>query len=306
MKKKLRSYQRCNHLVHEPCPFETGEGLPRFTKPIGLDFVITPEGEAVLIELQHGFGRRGLLELYPAANRSFRKRFRARLRRYGTCFEVLGGLRRLCADKVTTYKYFSEYQPPSMPYGHWNPKVERWLDGLEAEVILSKPPMGACGKGIRVHNRRAFLEAAGAIKVATPTLLQAYVESRRLVDDRGVAHFGCIRHVVMMESDGQELSFLHLPSYWRVSSTPGEWTPDAPDRDALTANISRGAFALRVSPDDEDTLVQMTESICSKLISIILDRDDCSVRESLRVAADGTLPEELSHVAPVYVTSRWS
>jgi hypothetical protein len=293
MKKALRSYHRCNHLVHDPCAYITGEGLPRFSKPIGLDFVITPEGEGVLIELQHGFGRRGLLELFPAANRSFRKRFRTRLRKYGTCFEVLGGLRRICADKITTYQHFAEYQPPSFPYRRWGPKVERWLDGLESEVILSKPPMGSCGKGIRVHNRRAFRDGAGAIKISTPSLLQSYVASRQLVDERGVGHYGCIRHIVMMESDGEALSFLHVPSYWRASSTPSSWTPDNPDRESLTANISRGAFPLIVSAEDERTLISLTEAICAKLIGLILDREAVPVCFSHSVAADGTMPAEL-------------
>ena len=47
--------------------------LPPFSKPIGLDFIITPEREVYLVELQHGFGRKGFLHLWPALAKHYRK-----------------------------------------------------------------------------------------------------------------------------------------------------------------------------------------------------------------------------------------
>ncbi len=292
VRKVRRRDKPCTHRVHENCPIERGEGLPRFTRPLGLDFIITPDGRTVLIELQHGFGRLGLLKLFPAANRRYRKRFRTLLRDTGTCFEVTSGIRAICRDKIATYRRFAEYQPSSFAYRRWGPRVEEWLDGLEEELILAKPPLASCGKGIRVFGRQAFSDAAGSITLPTPILLQAFTQCRPLHDADGRDHVGCIRHIVMMCSDGGALDFIHLPSYWRVSSTPRVWSVTSPDKDALTANISRGAYPVGVDECDEVTIRALAEEICTKLIVEILNLSELRQGSSQVISGDGGLGDE--------------
>lgn len=285
----LKRRHPCNHRVHDPCPVALGEGLPRFSKALGVDLIITPEGVPVLVELQHGFGRRGLLKLFPAANRTYRRRFRSLLREHGTCFEIQAGLRFLCSDKIRTYKHFARYQPPSLPFHGWDESVERWLETLEAEVVLAKPPTGSCGKGIRVYRRSELLTSGAARRLTSPTLLQALAECRPLLDDQQRPHVGCIRHIVVMVSDGAQLSFLHLPSYWRVSPVPRSVVSAPPDRDELTANISRGAFPLAVGDDEEVTVRKMTEEICAEVISVITGTSGCPLGASVAIEDDGAI-----------------
>lgn len=294
MKKVVHTRRACRYRAHDPCPVDIQSGLPIFARPLGLDIIITPEGKGELVELQHGFGRQGLIKLFPKVNRAYRRRRRALGRAFGTCFEVMARFRELCNDKIQTYRYFARFQPSSYPYQRWTPKVEGWLDGLTSEVILAKPPRGSCGKGIRVLQRQAFREAAGAIRFDGPTLLQELVECRPLYDDDGEPHAGCIRHIVLLVSDGECLNFLHLPSYWRVSPVARVAPTDlqeAPDANALIANISRGAFPIRVSDDDEDIVIKLSEEICSELIQIVLGLDEIPLGETAMIPEDGVLPE---------------
>jgi hypothetical protein len=245
--------------------------LPSFSKPVGLDFIITPQGKPYLIELQHGFGRRGLLQLFPLASRDYRKTFWHLRRQLGKSPWISEGIRRICGDKIETYKAFARYQPSSLTYWRWSSKVERWLEGLAPDrTILAKPPRGSCGRGILVLSREQLLQwrSEPFQQGVLPVLLQEFIESRKLVDSKGRPHLGCIRHIVLMHSDSTRLGFIHLPSYWRVAPAP----LGAADLDqALTANISRGAYPLEVSPEDTLLLRQLSEAICVELIQRILE-----------------------------------
>lgn len=258
--------------VHNPRAVQESDyqpgTLPVFSKSLGLDFIITPQGRAVLVELQHGFGRRGMLELWPASARLYRKTYWACRREYGKCWEITDGVRRICSDKVQTYKHFSRFQPSSFVYRGWNTNLERWLDGLSSDFILAKPPRGSCGKGILVLDRKEFRRSAGTTALGLSRLLQEYVESRLLRDPGGQEHVGCIRHIMILVSDGQRLHFNHLPSYWRVSPSP--YIHQA-DYEALTANISRGAFPLPVSHGDCVLVRDMAEQVTGRLVRRILD-----------------------------------
>lgn len=257
--------------------------LPSFSRPLGLDFIITDRGQAVLIELQHGFGRKGLMKLFPAASRLYRKSFWQLRRDYGRNLWVAEGMRRICGDKSTTYKYFARYQPSSMVFRGAGPKLERWLDSLDSPFILAKPLRGSCGRGIIALDRCAFRQSVGAVGLNHGMLLQEYVESRPLFDDQGRFHVGCIRHIVLLHSQGRCLSFTHLPPYWRVSPEP--FVPH-PDTEALTANISRGASAVCVSENDSQRVRDLTEQICRELIGYIVELDEVPVGTSEVIPAD--------------------
>lgn len=247
--------------------------LPSFSKPVGLDFVITPEGKAYLIELQHGFGRRGLLQLFPLASRDYRKTFWGLRRELGKSPWIAEGIRRICGDKIETYKVFAAYQPASLVYWRWSPKVERWLESLAPDgIVLAKPPRGSCGRGIVVLSCEQLLQWRSDLQLKmVPVLLQEYVESRKLVDSKGQPHLGCIRHIVLMRSDSTRLSFIHLPSYWRVAPAPLGSEDGSLDQEALTANISRGAYPREVSQQDTRLVQRLSEAICTELIQRILD-----------------------------------
>lgn len=247
-------------------PLVPGE-LPRFVKSLGLDFIITPEGRVVLVELQHGFGRRGLISLFPGAGRAYRKTYWRLRRELGKSFEIVDGMRDVCADKINTYKVFARYQPPSLAFHRYTPKVEAWLRGLQSDYLLAKPPMGSCGKGILVLDRREFIARRGEVELGSARLLQQYVESKHLPGQGGGEHIGCIRHIMLVCSDGDALFFHHTPSYWRVSPSPFAW---GVDKEALTANISRGAFPLAVSAEDRGPVQALAEKISAELVEHIL------------------------------------
>jgi hypothetical protein len=271
--------------------------LPAFSRPLGLDFIITPKGQTVLVELQHGFGRTGLLTLFPLANRIYRKTHWHLRRQRGQHPWLTEQLRRICSDKIKTYKLFGSYQPPSYAYERWSPKVERWLSSLDADYILSKPPRGSCGEGIEVHERLAFLEARGGLlspMTPLPILLQAFVQPRLLLDDARQTHVGCIRHIVLLSCDGQRLSVVHLPSYWRVSPAP---FIDAADKDALTANISRGALPQEVDDGDSDLVRGVAETICTQLLCHILELESIERGERHVISPDGELPASLTAIS---------
>lgn len=257
---------------------------------MGLDFIITEQGEVVLVELQHGFGRRGLLSLFPLANRIFRKTHWHLRRQRGQHPWLAEQLRAICTDKIKTYRVFSDLQPSSFAYRRWGPGVERWLDGLRSELILAKPPRGSCGEGIEVFDRAAFGAARGALLspgVVLPILLQEFVQSRLLLDGAGQPHVGCIRHIVLLHSDGARLSFIHLPSYWRVS--PAAFVRGV-DKEALTANISRGATPLGVNAEDTALVHTCSEAICARLLCHVLGLEQIEAGETHVISPDGELP----------------
>ncbi len=257
--------------------------LPGFSKPMGLDFIITEQGRIYLVELQHGFGRKGFLHLWPALAKHYRKTHWRLRRELGKCWEVSEGLRLICHDKIQTYKHFPELQPSSFVFRKWGPKAEAWLRGLTCPFILAKPPLGSCGQGIIVLDREAFIRSRGAVELGRATLLQEYVESRLLTGPGGGGHVGCIRHIMILMSDEKDLTFLHLPSYWRVA-------PDALERDAesasMTANISRGAFALPVEDEDSALVRPLAEEICAAMIREILELPHMKTRPGTVLTLD--------------------
>ena len=241
--------------------------LPSFFKPIGLDFIVTPSGRVVLVELNHGFGRRGLISLYPEISVQYRRAYWHLRRVHGKSMEVIEGVREICSNKYTTYQLLSRFQPPSLVFRGWTPRVARWLDGLESDYILAKPFRGCCGDGILVFDRREFIRACGEVELGRANLLQEYVTSRLLPGSDGQLHIGCIRHIMMMISDGETLRFSHMPSYWRVSPTP---YVDRADMEALTANISRGAEPLAVDEEDAVKVRAQADEVCAALVGHIL------------------------------------
>ena len=251
--------------------------LPSFFKPIGLDFIVTPEGKVVLVELNHGFGRRGLMALFPEVSKAYRRSYWQLRREFGKSMEIIEGLREICSNKFCTYELLSRFQPSSLVYRVYNQVVERWLDSLESDYILAKPFRGCCGEGILVLDRQEFMRAAGDVPLGRANLLQEYVASRLLPGDDGQQHIGCIRHIMMIISDGEQLRFTHMPSYWRVSPTP---FADHADKEALTANISRGAFPLAVDEEDSVKVRAQADEVCTILTEHILGLEGIPVGRS--------------------------
>jgi hypothetical protein len=288
--------------------------LPVFSRPVGLDFIITPAGETVLVELQLGFGRLGLYRLFPRANRLLRKTSWYLRHESGRQPWLTWRLRRICNDKIKTYRLFADLQPPSLAYGGWDEGVERWLAGLQTRFVLLKPPRGSCGEGIEVFEREALLRSSGVLippGLALPQLLQAFVQSRILRDDVGRPHVGCIRHIVIMHSDGERLSFIHLPAYWRVSPATlgGEaykealtLTPDkealalTPDKEALALTPDKEALAL--TPDKEALALTpdkeaLTANISRGAVAVALEPRE---EEQVRQLAEGVCARLICHV----------
>lgn len=262
--RRSRAFRGSTHLAAEIRPGE----LPRFSHPLGVDIIITAAGDPLLIELQHGFGRRGLLELYPEANRNYRKTYWAHRRRFGRSGLIIDGLRGACRDKITTYRMMHRYQPASHALCRWGPEVTAWLAGLSSPFVLAKPPTGSCGEGILAFERSALLADGPPDSLRLPMLLQEFVPSRPLAGPDGAEHLGCIRHILLLSCGGAELEFYHLPSYWRVSPVP---MVDHADRDALTANISRGAFPLPVSAAEGAVIRRFAEEVTADLFGQLVD-----------------------------------
>ncbi len=262
--------------------------LPSFVKPLGLDLIVRPGGKVVLIELQHHFGRSGLLHLYPAASAPYRKMVRRLRRHFGTAPEINFRLQKICASKIATYRALACHQPASLVYQWWKPSVKKWLDGLTSEFILSKPPRGSCGRGILLFRRRHFGPDSLPRFLSGPLLLQEYTESKRIIDDLGRPHMGCIRHIVVLISDGKSLGFMHLPPYWRVSPAP---FLDHPERSAFTANISTGAYPEPVSDADRAAVTAAAEEISSRLIGKITGQGPPPPGPSTAVSPEGTFPD---------------
>ena len=241
--------------------------LPSFFKPIGLDFIVTPSGRVVLVELNHGFGRRGLISLFPKISVQYRRAYWDLRREHGKSMEIIEGVREICSNKYTTYELLSRFQPASRVFRGWTAKTEAWLESLESDYILAKPFRGCCGDGILVFDRREFIRARGEVELGHANLLQEYVTSRMLPGSDGRLHIGCIRHIMMIISDGEALSFTHMPSYWRVSPTP---YVDRADMEALTADISRGAEPLAVDEEDAVKVRAQANEVCTALVEHIL------------------------------------
>jgi hypothetical protein len=251
--------------------------LPRFSKPLGFDFIITPENSVILIELQHGFGRQGLLELFPKASKIYRSMVKNFLREFGRNLYLTYELRKICKDKIKTYKIFHMYQPSSIVYRFYDDGILGWLRGVNSDYILAKPPRQNCGNGILVFKRAELLEKKASIPIDRTYLLQEYIKSKSLPDNDGNSHVGCIRHIVIFHSEGERLSLIHLPSYWRVS--PYSFGNN-PEREAFTANISRGAYPLKLNDSDLYLIQKKTEEIGLTLISHILRLTDLKIGES--------------------------
>lgn len=269
-------------------PPRPGGRVPAFAKSLGMDFIITPEGGIVLLELQHGFGRKGLKLLFSPATRTYRRTYYYLLRQHGRRPGISKALRPVCTDKLRTYKVVGRFQPASFAYQGPSAKLSRWLDGLASELVIAKPPRGVCGRGIRVVPREAFRRDPEAFQLDKPMILQEFVESRRIDDEQGLPHVGCIRHVSILHSDGETLGFVHLPSYWRVAPAPFHGLDD---REGLTANISRGAYPVALS-DEEELLVRCTtEAVGLAVMQHVLALPDLGLGGSWTISAAGELSQ---------------
>lgn len=263
--------------------------IPKFVKHFGLDFIITDDPQIYLIELQHRFGRLGLQILYPRAWQIHRKQYRILVRDAGPCRQLLSGIRKICRNKIETYRLFREYQPESFIFNGWrSARLRKWVDSLTSDYILSKPPLGTCGQGILLFERERFLEDGPKRIIGGPVLLQEYIFSKRY-QTRGLEtdySVGCIRHVCMMRCDGKGLKLLHLPSYWRVAPLP--FTRRISE-DTLVANISRGAFPVEVAPEDMQLIHDTTNRIACELVTKIFGARAVPLDQVSRMDPEGAI-----------------
>lgn len=263
-----------------------GAPVPSFAKTIGLDLIVRPDGEVILVELQSHFGRLGLMRLHPSASRRHRQFTRQLRGRYGTSSFLYERLKRISSNKIETYRCLAPYQPASRACHRWTPSIGDWAAGLEGDYLLIKPPRGSCGRGILVVPRRDFGRRSIPQPLSGPLLLQEYVESKRLLDGEGRPHLGCIRHIAHLYSDGRSLGFIHLPPYWRVAPAPFSREPV---REAFTANISRGAFPFPVEDADGIGVRSAAEEIVLDLMRCIFDGGGLLPGPSAFLSAEGDL-----------------
>jgi len=271
-----------------PVPDTTGP-FPGFVKSTGMDFIITPEGEAYLIEIQYGFGRRGLRRLYRPAAHRYRRIYHPLLRRYEGSTKLLAGMRPLSNDKISTYKAMPQFQPSSCPYYGWSPEIARWLERVPSELVVAKPPKGTCGQGIVVLPRDDFLRDHTAFRLDRPMLLQEFIESRKLPDAEGEDHVGCIRHIMILYCDTRALGLIHFPSYWRVSPSP---FVGLEQREGLTANISRGAYPEALVDEEVRPVRRMAEQVALTAIRRVLELPDLELGACWQVSNEGELAVE--------------
>jgi len=260
--------------------------LPTFAKSIGLDLIVRPGGEVVLIELQSHFGRSGLLTLFQSAGKRHRQTTRRLRNSYGTSQDLFKSLRRICSSKILTWRHLNRFQPSSYVYSRWSEGARSWLEGLQGEYVLFKPPRGSCGRGILVFRKEELPGRMNSVLLTSSVLLQEYIESRHLLDDAGRPHMGCIRHIVHVFGDASAIGFVHLPSYWRVAAAPFEGRPP---REAFTANISTGAYPLPVEGAEAQSVRDTSEEILRELLEPLLAAKSLAVRSSEYVSAAGDL-----------------
>lgn len=258
--------------------------LPTFAKSIGLDLIVRPGGEVVLIELQSHFGRTGLLTLFQTAGKRHRETTRRLRNSYGTSPDLFKSLRRICSSKILTWRHLGRFQPSSYVYSRLGRGTLSWLEGLQGEYVLFKPPRGSCGRGILVFRREELPGRMDSITLTSSVLLQEYAESRHLLDDAGRPHMGCIRHIVHVFGDASSIGFVHLPSYWRVAAAPFEGSPP---RGAFTANISTGAYPLPVEGAEAQSVRDTSEEILRELMEPLLAATPLAVRSSEYLSAEG-------------------
>jgi hypothetical protein len=263
-----------------------GDDIASFAKTIGLDLIVRPDGEVVLIELQSHFGRLGLMRLHPSASRRHRQFTRQLRARYGTSSFLYEKMKRISSNKIETYRCLARYQPSSRSCHRWTSSIGDWAAGLRGDYLLIKPPRGSCGRGILVIPRCDFGRQSIPQPLTGPLLLQEYVESRRLIDGEGRPHLGCIRHIVHLYSDGRSLGFIHLPPYWRVAPAPFSREPA---REAFTANISGGAFALPVEDADSRRVRSAAEKIVHDLMRCIFEGNELLPGPSAFLSTEGDL-----------------
>ncbi len=278
-----------------------GKTLAPFAKQLGLDFIITSDGQVFLIELQPGFGRLGIMTLFPELYQKYRRYLRQKSCSVEPDHIFLKKYKRFCRNKILTYRLLKEFQPNSYLFRKWeSPALKRWLHSLSGDFILAKPPLGARGEGIRLFKREQLLAqvdhintpptlksvgltstleddrvssdkktgSISKINLGNAVLLQDYVFSRPIfLENQREKFIGCIRHVILLICDGRALDIYHLPSYWRVSPHPFS---SGLNRESLTANISRGATPLEVDPGEADLVKTKVEEIIPQMVSRIL------------------------------------
>jgi hypothetical protein len=226
------------------------------------------------------------MRLYPSASGRHRKFTRQLRARYGTSSFLYGRLKRICSNKIETYRCLAPHQPSSLPCHRWTSSIGDWAAGLRGDYLLIKPPRGSCGRGILVIPRRDFGRHSIPRPLTGPLLLQEYIESKRLIDGEGRPHLGCIRHIAHLYSDGRSLGFIHLPPYWRVAPAPFSREPV---REAFTANISGGAFPFPVEDADGSRVRSAAEEIVLDLMRYIFEGEGLLPGPSAFLSAEGDL-----------------
>lgn len=240
-----------------------------FVKKLALDYIITENNDIYLIELQNGFGKFGLLELFPDEWRKYRKLLRYSVRKNPPEPEFLRKFKKICRSKIETYRLFKDFQPRSYILRSWNrDKIQLWLNSLKSKFVLAKPPTGSCGMGIHLFDKDEVLDNEKILNSGESHILQEYIFSKNLNLDQGCeSRAGCIRHVILLKYDGLRMKVLHLPSYWRVAPMAYSFRIS---RESLTANISRGAIPVPVNENDYQLVMESANKVACALSSFAL------------------------------------
>ncbi|MDO8511003.1 MAG: hypothetical protein Q7S55_02455 [Nanoarchaeota archaeon] len=158
-----------------------------------------------------------------------------------------------------------------------NEMLGRYLNAVNRFKVVLKPVNGSLGDGVVVLDKRKFLNSQGKLRkeigsyLAEPEkyfddekiikgfgvlkdskeiLVQPFIESRPFYNPKTKKHHhGSIRYIVMMHSDGGNISVEHAGGYVRLAPEP---IGDSPG--ACVANLAKGAEAVPLSRKDQNRL----------------------------------------------------
>ncbi len=169
--------------------------------------------------------------------------------------------------------------------GAFRKQFPRYVQKLPGEYLVLKPDDGACGRGVVILPKKALLNASGELRRDLPkifenpgqyfkderlvqafaeltsfhasftyptTIIEPFIESKAyLSPETGKMHRGCIRYMLVAQSNQGKISLQHFGGCVRLAPEP---ISDSPSLHAQVANISLGGHGAPLSPTDTQRL----------------------------------------------------
>lgn len=185
------------------------------------------------------------------------------------------------------FKGYGQFRPETIVVTENNQDrdVEEFLLESSVDTIVLKPADESCGKDVFILQRKDITDFSGRKLLIHPAdwyrevrrnagmlfdeptvVMEEFIRSKPLYSTQtGEHHAGCMRYVVLVESENGNIKITHFGGYWRLAP---ESLQSSHEQRKNIANYCNGAIA--VQPSDED--LELVAKTVNEVVPVLYKR----------------------------------